>query len=170
MDVPKRPTPERRRLSLTQEALDRLMPIGLVLTLGMKSWSPEILSEYSMFHLVFVHWATQVPISDRLSRRFRAAGTNGCRDLSLFPSAPWDPSKRPCRMWSRSRELRLARERVAPWRRSSAGWMPESTGRYSNGVGRRHPETMRIALFKTLSMRRVCALRHHTGAQYSAVE
>ena len=35
MDEPKRPTPERRRLSLTQAALGRLMPKGLVLTLGM---------------------------------------------------------------------------------------------------------------------------------------
>ena len=170
MDEPKRPTPERRRLSLTQEALGRLMPIGLVLTLGMKSWSPEILSEYSMFHLAFVHWATRVPIVDRLSSSFRAAGTNGCLDLSLFLSALCGPTRQPCRIWSGSRELRLARERVAPWRRSSAGWMPESTGRYSVGVGSRHPETMRNASLSTLSMRRVCALRHQTGAQYSAVE
>ena len=44
---------------------------------------------------------------------------------------------------------------VAPIRRSSAGWMPESTGRWSVGVKRRHPVTMRKASFKTLSMRRV---------------
>ena len=44
---------------------------------------------------------------------------------------------------------------VAPIRRSSAGWMLESMGRWSVGVGCRHPVTMRKASFKTLSMRRV---------------
>ena len=73
-------------------------------------------------------------------------------------------------MWSGSRELRLARESVAPWRRSSAGWMPERTGRYTDGVGRRHPVTMRKASFITLSISRMCTLRHQTGAQYSAIE
>ena len=48
--------------------------------------------------------------------------------------------------------------------------MPERTGRLSVGVGRRHPVTMRKASLRTLSMRRVCALRHQGGAQYSAVE
>ena len=64
----------------------------------------------------------------------------------------------------------MARESVAPWRRSSVGWMPERTGRQTDGGGRRHPVTMRKVSFNLLSMRRVCALRHQTGAQYSAVE
>ena len=34
VDEPKRPTPVRRRLSLTQAVLVKLIPIGLVLTLG----------------------------------------------------------------------------------------------------------------------------------------
>ena len=34
MDEPKRPTPERRRLSLTQAALGKPIPSGLVLTLN----------------------------------------------------------------------------------------------------------------------------------------
>ena len=55
-------------------------------------------------------------------------------------------------------------------RRSSVDWMPERIGKWSVGVGRRHPVTMCKALFKTLSMRQVCALRHQTGAQYSAVK
>ena len=38
------------------------------------------------------------------------------------------------------------------------------------GVGPWYPSTKRKALFKTLFMRRVCVLRHQTGAQYSAVE
>jgi len=43
--------------------------------------------------------------------------------------------------------------------------MPARVGRLSAGVGRRHPVTIRKA-----SMRRIRALRHQTGAQYSAVE
>ena len=35
MDEPKHPTPVRRRLCLTQDVLVKLIPIGLVLTLGM---------------------------------------------------------------------------------------------------------------------------------------
>ena len=37
-------------------------------------------------------------------------------------------------------------------------------------MGRKDPVTIRKALFKIPSMRRVSALRHQTGAQYSAVE
>ena len=43
MDEQKRPTPERRRLSLTQAALDRPIPKGLELALGMKAWSDNAL-------------------------------------------------------------------------------------------------------------------------------
>ena len=38
------------------------------------------------------------------------------------------------------------------------------------GVGFRHPVTMRKASLIGLSSRCVCALRLHTGAQYSAIE
>ena len=44
----------------------------------------------------------------------------------------------------------LAKESVAPKRRSSAAWMPERIGRWSVGVGRRHPVTMGKASFKAL--------------------
>ena len=56
-------------------------------------------------------------------------------------------------MWPRSKKLRLVKESVASWRRSSAGWMPERTGRFSVGRKRRHPVTMRKASLRTLSMR-----------------
>ena len=49
----------------------------------------------------------------------------------------------------------LAKESVAPSWQISAGWIPESMDRWSVGVGRRHPVTMRKASCKTLSMRRV---------------
>ena len=62
------------------------------------------------------------------------------------------------------------RDSVAPPRWSSAGWMPVKIGRLSAGVGRRHPVTICMASLMAGSMRRVWALRHQTGAQYSAVE
>ena len=85
--------------------------------------------------------------------------------LAACDSVSW-----PCRMWPGSKELRLAKESVASWRRISSGWMSERTGRLSVGVKRRHPVTMRKASLRTLSMRRVCALQHQAGAQYSAVK
>ena len=66
--------------------------------------------------------------------------------------------------------MQIAKESVASWRQSSAGWMPERTGRLSVEVGRRHPVTVRKASLRTLSMKRVCALRRQAGAQYSAIE
>ena len=61
MDEQKRPTPERRRLSLTQAALGRPIPKGLELALGMKAWRDNALAEYSMSHFVFVHSAARTP-------------------------------------------------------------------------------------------------------------
>ena len=74
--------------------------------------------------------------------------------------------------WSRypGSMARRARDSVAPLRRSSAGWMPARIGRLPAGVGRRHPVTIRKASLMVGAMRRVWALRHQTGAQYSAVE
>ena len=65
---------------------------------------------------------------------------------------------------------RRARERVAPLRQRSAGWMPARIGRLSSGVGRRHPVTISKALLMAGSMRRVWAPRHQMGTQYSAFE
>ena len=73
----KRPTPERRRLSLTQDTLEKPISVGLVLTLVMKAWIADILLENSIFHFLLVHWVARMPISDRLSNNFRAVGTIG---------------------------------------------------------------------------------------------
>ena len=51
-----------------------------------------------------------------------------------------------------------------------ASWMPEKVVRWSVQEGRKHAATVRKASFRTLLMKRVYALRHQTGAQYSAVE
>ena len=48
MDKQKRPTPERKQLSLTQAALGKPIHKSLSLTLGMKSWSAYVLLEYSI--------------------------------------------------------------------------------------------------------------------------
>jgi len=49
-------------------------------------------------------------------------------------------------------------------------WMPARMGRLSAGAGRRHPVKIRKASLMAGSMRRVWALRHQTGAQYSVIE
>ena len=122
-----------------------------------------------MSHVKFVHWVWRMPNSDKLCNSFRAAGANGCLDFSLSSLAACGSESWPCRMWLGSKKLGLAEESVAPWRRSSAGWMPVRTGRLFVVVGRRHPVTMCKASLRTLSIRRVCALRHQADAQYSAV-
>ena len=96
-----------------------------------------------------------------------ATGTNGSHlRCHAFPL-----NRQVSAEWSRcpSSMARCARESVAPLRWSSTGWMP-ATIRLSTGVGRRHPVTIRKASLMARSMRRVWALRHQTGAQYSAVE
>ena len=121
MDEPKRPTPVRRRLSLTQAVLVKLIPISLVLTLGMQTQSADVLLEHSVFHVKFVHLAARMPKPDKLCNNFRTAGTNGCLDCSRSLLEACNPVSWPCRMWPGSKELRLAKESGAPWRRSSAG-------------------------------------------------
>jgi len=73
--------------------------------------------------------------------------------------------------WSRcpGAMARRARDSVDPLRRSSAHWVPARVGRLSAGLRRGHPVTIRKASLMARSMR-VWALRHQTGAQYSAVE
>ena len=54
--------------------------------------------------------------------------------------------------------------------RRSTGFMPISASKLSVGVVRRHSVTLRSALLMGLSIKQVRMLRHHPGAQYSAVE
>ena len=51
MDEWNRPTPVRRRLSLTQAARGKPIPTGLTLVSGTKARSLEAFSQYSAFHL-----------------------------------------------------------------------------------------------------------------------
>ena len=107
---------------------------------------------------------------DKPSNTFHAADTNECFDLSLPWCAFCCPTNCPCSTWSGSWIARFAKESTAPNRWSSAGRMPARTGKSTVSVARKHPVTMRKALLRMLSIRRVCVLRHQTGAQYSAVE
>ena len=90
-----RPTPVRRRLSLTQAARSKPIPTGLALVPGTKARSLEAFLQYSVFHLRFVHSEAQMPSLARLSKRFRAIGTNGRLDLSLTWRVSEDPLKIP---------------------------------------------------------------------------
>ena len=94
MDKWNRPTPVLNRLSLTQAARDKPIPTGLAPVLGTKTRNLENVSQYSAFYLLFVHSEAQIPSPARLSKRFRAAGTNGRLDLSLSWRASEDPLKR----------------------------------------------------------------------------
>ena len=95
MDEWNRPTSVRRRLSLTQASRGKPIPTGLTLVSGTKGWSLEAPSQYSVFHLKFVHSEARMPSLARLSKRFRAAGTNGRLDLSLTWRVSEDPLNRP---------------------------------------------------------------------------
>ena len=117
---------------------------------GTKTRSLEAPSQYSVFHLWFVHSEARMSSLARLPKRFRVADTNGRLDFSLTWRVSEDLLKRPYRIWLRSRDPQWAKESVTLSRQSSAGWIPESTGRWSVGVGRRHPVTMHKASFKTL--------------------
>ena len=66
--------------------------------LGTKAWSLEAFSQYSVFHLFFVHSETRMPSLARLFKRFHAAGTNGRLDVSLTWRVFEDPLKRPCKI------------------------------------------------------------------------
>ena len=90
-----RPTSVRRRLSLTQAARGKPIPTGLAPVPGTKARSLEAFSQYSVFHLWFVHSESRMPSLARLSKRFRPAGTNGSLDLSLTWRVSEDPLKRP---------------------------------------------------------------------------
>ena len=83
MDEWNRPAPVLKRLNLTQAVRDNPIPTGLAPILGTKTRSLEEFSQYSVFHLCFIHSEARMSSLARLFKRFRAAGTNGGLDLSL---------------------------------------------------------------------------------------
>jgi len=136
------PTPVRRRISLTQQDLGRIIPGGEGPGDGINVWRREVLS---------------------------AAGTKGYLDLS---SRCCVVGVNRSRSWKTcfGSIARRARDSVALFWRSSMGIIPVRTKGLSIGVGRRYLVINRKASNMCLSTRRVCLLRHQTGVQYSAAE
>ena len=163
----KRPTLVWRRLNQIQRFLGGSFR-GVGAGVGDENAESCGLSVHSAFHWWSAHSAARMLLAYKLMRCC-AAGTNGCLD---FRRRAFALDGRVSAEWSRCPRsmARGARDSVAPLRRSSAGWMPARMGSLSAGVGRRHPVTIRKASLMAGSMRRVSALRHQTGAQYSAVE
>ena len=164
----KHPTPVRRRLSRTHALLGRVFPGVCVPVSGTKVRSLVELSAHCVFHWWSAHCAARMRFSEKLMSCC-AAVTNGCFDLRRRATAL---DGRVSAEWSRcpGSIARRPSNSVDPLRRSSSGWMLARIGRLSTGVGRRHPVTLRNASLMVRSMRREWALRHQTGAQYSAVE
>ena len=152
MDEWNRPIPVRRRLSLTQAVRGKPIPTGLALIPGTKARSLEALSQYSVCDLSIQRRGCQVwQDCPRDSAHLAQTGIwilvslgeylrTHLKDHATYDRGPEIHGK-PRRVSLPVGEAQLA------------GCL--STGRWSVGVGRRHPVTMRKASFKTLSMRRV---------------
>ena len=163
----KRPTPARRRLSRTQALFGGSFGGDVYRSLELKCgvlWgcppTPRTIDARCAACILL--------LSEKLMSCC-AAGTNGCLDLRRRATALDGRLNAEWSRWPGSM-TRRPKVSVVPLRRSSAGWMTASVGRLSADVGRRHPVTIRKASLMTWSMRRVWALWHQIGAQYSAVE
>jgi len=84
----KRPTPVRRRLSLTQALLGRVIPCVCVPVCGIKMRSLVGLSAHSAFHWWPAHCAARMLLLSEKLVSCCAAGTNGCLDLRRRAAAP----------------------------------------------------------------------------------
>ena len=104
MDECNCPISVRRRLSLTQAVGGKLILIGLVLVLGIKTRSLKVFSGYSTFHLWFAHLEARMPSRARLSKRFCSAGINERLDFNFSRQASEYPHEKPNQILSRSRD------------------------------------------------------------------
>ena len=86
MDEWNRPTSVGRRLSLTQAALGKPIPTGLAPVPGTKARSLEIFAVLCFSFVIYPFRSADCPFRNlaRLSKRFRAADTNGRLNLSLL--------------------------------------------------------------------------------------
>ena len=119
-------------------------------------------------HSVYHRWSTQnaallLLLSDELMTKM---GVSIWGAMHSYPVDRWALSGGKCPGFLAPR----AADKLAPSRRSLAGWIRARIGRLCAGVRRRHPDTIRKASLMAGSMRRVWALRHQTGEQYSAVK
>ena len=107
-----RPTSVRRRLSVTDAVLEKLVPGSAGLTSLINIWSPEALSRHSMLHLFSAYRASLVPDMAASFSSFSAAGTNGCLDLSRRSFSRCGDNSLSCRRCSGS-EARRAKKSTA---------------------------------------------------------
>ena len=70
-------------IELNPRCYEKLVPKGLVLALGIKTWSIDVLLESSALHQKIVHHATQMLSSDWSFNSFLAARSNRRPDFSL---------------------------------------------------------------------------------------
>ena len=161
MDEWNRPTSVRRRLSLTQAVQGKLIPTGLALVLGIKTTrSLKVFSQYSAFHLWFVHSEARMPSLARCLKDSVQLAQMGVWILVSLGKHLKSYLKDHIR-YDQSPEIHGGPKRVSlkVGVAQLAGWL-ESIGKWFVELGRRHPVTMHKASFKTLSMRRV-RLRQH---------
>ncbi|CAK8687580.1 unnamed protein product [Clavelina lepadiformis] len=86
MSERKRPTPVRKRLSLTQAVLARDIPGRFGSASAMKSQSLKVLFCHSVLNMWFIQCAALSPRTSALLSSCCAAGTKGCLDFSrCFP-------------------------------------------------------------------------------------
>ena len=132
-----------RQLSLTQAGRSKLISTGLALVIGIKTRSLDVLLQYFMCHLKFVHSEARMPSSAKLFNRFRAAGTNECLDLSLSLGAHPRTYLKDHAKYGHGPGIYGKPRRVSFLLEKSAGWVPESMGKWSVGMGHRHPVIIR---------------------------
>ena len=127
-------------LSLTQAARGKPIPTGLTLVPGHKSTEPG--STFTVLRVPFVICpfrgadAKSGKIVQEIPRSWHKTGVWILVSLGQYLRTHLTDHAK----YDRGPEIHGEPRRVSlPSRRSSAGWMPESTGRWSVGVGRRHP-------------------------------
>ena len=83
-----RPTPIRRRFSLTHAGLGKLNSGGVGLISSINVWSLEAFFCHSLLHFYSSHRSTLVPDWAVLFNSSSATGTNGCLDLNCRNCPP----------------------------------------------------------------------------------
>ena len=151
-----RPTPVRRRLSLTQAARSKPIPTGLAPVPGTKARSLEAFPQYSVFHSWFVHSETRCQVWQGCPKDSAHLAQTDVWILVSLGEYLRTHLKDHTR-YNRGPEIHGEPRRVSlpVGEAQLAGCLKVYIGRWSVAVGRRHSVTMRKASFKTLSMRRV---------------
>ena len=160
MLAPKRPTPVRRRFKVTHSLRGRSAPGGMFVPGRMVNCAGFVVSCQSCFQC-------SIRLKLDVARDF-AWRLKGRRERRRWRPRFWAVVMRACKRLEVSRRALLTS--VAVWcsLRSAGGAIPERTGRYFTGVGRRHPLTILMVSLRVTSSFFTWVLLHHAGAAYSA--